>query len=395
MKEFCLITNSILFLTGNSTESEDILTRSHEVKLYKKLRNLQIKLRRCKNRGRKHYNTLKIAQNLLSNSIFMKLVDSSISSKKILNLLQCRSRKRKMRFTFNKQITSLPIYTQSQKAYQFLSKIFLLPKSKTLDKFIQKIVIKPAINKAVLKKLRNKAKVMWAKTRLCVLLFDEVALQPNISYSVLGGKIHVPEEIKDEGSVKLASHVVVYMLKGLFENYMQPIVYAFASEKTKAVELKQHIQVIIEKVRKSGFVVVATVCKQGTNNQEAIQSLIEDTKREKLKSAEEHTPNTFYVGKLEIIPLFDPPNLLKDFRNNLLNVPLLHENKQGVVCTAKWEYIQQLYAVNLETPEDYRLLQKLTDHHVLPGKINTMKVKFASQVFSHKVAAFMNLNSRK
>ncbi|RVE40327.1 hypothetical protein evm_015023, partial [Chilo suppressalis] len=89
----------------------------------------------------------------------------------------------------------------------------------------------------------------------------------------------------------------------------------------------------------------------------------------------------------EIVPLYDPPHLLKGIRNNLLNKNL-HFVKDDVQKTAKWSHLQLL---NKENPgyKGIRLIPKLTENHVNPEKINKMKVKYASQIFSRTVASNM------
>ncbi|XP_026744726.1 uncharacterized protein LOC113506066 [Trichoplusia ni] len=61
---------------------------------------------------------------------------------------------------------------------------------------------------------------------------------------------------------------------------------------------------------------------------------------------------------------------------------------QGVTKTAKWSHIKLLYDEN-PGYKGVRLIPKLTENHVNPDKINKMKVKFASQIFSRTVASNM------
>ena len=51
----------------------------------------------------------------------------------------------------------------------------------------------------------------------------------------------------------------------------------------------------------------------------------------------------------------------------------------------KWEYFQKLYEADKSYGE-LRCLQKLTEEHINPEKIKKMRVKAATQVFSHSVA---------
>lgn len=88
-----------------------------------------------------------------------------------------------------------------------------------------------------------------------------------------------------------------------------------------------------------------------------------------------------------MVPLFDPPHLIKGIRNNLLNNDLVFsiENEQK---TAKWKHIVNLYKEN-PGYRSIRLIKNLSEVHVYPQKICKMKVKYATQVFSKTVATNM------
>ena len=51
----------------------------------------------------------------------------------------------------------------------------------------------------------------------------------------------------------------------------------------------------------------------------------------------------------------------------------------------KWDYYQQVYAADKARGE-LRLLNKITEEHINPEKINKMRVKSATQFFSHSMA---------
>ncbi|CAH2100788.1 unnamed protein product [Euphydryas editha] len=74
-------------------------------------------------------------------------------------------------------------------------------------------------------------------------------------------------------------------------------------------------------------------------------------------------------------------------RNNLITKNLTFK-KDGETKTAKWSHLVQLLKEN-PGYKGIRLIPKLTEHHLNPEKLNKMKVKFASQVFSRTVASNM------
>ncbi|XP_065682504.1 uncharacterized protein LOC136095771 [Hydra vulgaris] len=78
--------------------------------------------------------------------------------------------------------------------------------------------------------------------------------------------------------------------------------------------------------------------------------------------------------------IFHPPHLVKSIRNNLRrhNIDINGE-------IVSWQHIQSLY--NLDKINSVRLASKLTDRHLDPGPLLSMKVKLATQVFSYQVAS--------
>lgn len=71
-------------------------------------------------------------------------------------------------------------------------------------------------------------------------------------------------------------------------------------------------------------------------------------------------------------------------RNNLLTKNL-HFTLNGSQKIAKWEHIKQFYL--LDTMDETSLCTKLIDAHVFVEKMNKMKVKLMSQVFSYQVGS--------
>lgn len=85
-----------------------------------------------------------------------------------------------------------------------------------------------------------------------------------------------------------------------------------------------------------------------------------------------------------VVPLYDTPHLIKGIRNNLLTKDLRYvtNNKEKIV---KWDYFKMVYDADKSYGE-LRLLHKLTEEHINPEEIKKMRVKSATQLFSHSVA---------
>lgn len=100
---------------------------------------------------------------------------------------------------------------------------------------------------------------------------------------------------------------------------------------------------------------------------------------------------TYIIEHFKIIPLYDVPHLIKGLRNNLITkdlkyVDIQDENKEK---TLKWEYFQKLYEAD-KSQGELKYLLKLSEEHVNPEKNTKMKVKTATQLFSHSVAVTAN-----
>ncbi|XP_046405826.1 uncharacterized protein LOC124170861 [Ischnura elegans] len=95
----------------------------------------------------------------------------------------------------------------------------------------------------------------------------------------------------------------------------------------------------------------------------------------------------FSVGDIQVIPLFDPPHLLKGMRNGLLTKDLKF-CLQGENKTASWQHILQFYAID---HREYRAVPSLTDLCAVPEKIKKMKVSYCCQVFSQRLSSVMGL----
>ncbi|CAK1597794.1 unnamed protein product [Parnassius mnemosyne] len=224
--------------------------------------------------------------------------------------------------------------------------------------------------------------------KLCILIFDEMSLKANITYNeskdLVVGFVNNGRETKPE----FADHAQVFMIRGLLRKYKQPVAYTFAQAATKGPELALQIKTIIENLQETGFNVVATVCDQGTNNRNALNLLLNETRVHILRSGQEVREETklIIINDKKIVPLYDPPHLLKGIRNNLLEKNLRYTS-DNIEKTAKWNHIKQLHEEN-PAYKGIRLVPKLSDSHVDPMRTK-MKVKFASQVFSRTVSSTM------
>lgn len=291
------------------------------------------------------------------------------------------------RFTNDQKILCLTILKTSPKCYRLLRKIFTLPSKQTLMKTINKFPFNVGLNSNVMKCLQNTVAKMDNKDKYCVLLFDEMQLSANISYSIKEDTFFGFEDCGDEFRHAIADHVLVFMLRGIRKKWKQPFSFYFVYRTMKSVTLSNKIVEMIRAARNIGLKVLSTICDQGSSNRGAIRLLKEQTNRYCLQQGLENRFLGFTVDDEEVVPLFDPPHLLKCFRNALLDNDISFKWQQNVQ-TASWRHIVEFYG-NDQGCDDIRIAPKLTDKHVFKEKINKMKVSLAAQIFSQRLSAVM------
>ncbi|CAB3222553.1 unnamed protein product [Arctia plantaginis] len=358
--------------------------------LYKRLVKVGVKLSKCRSKVKIQASKIKALQNITTNPKFLEILDALPSTSKILTLLQFREIKkgdRGRRFTLQEKLVSLSIMKQSSKGYRFLRKIFILPSRQILLQLLHQANIKPGINSNTIEQLKKATEAMKLEDKLCILLFDEMSLKPSVAYNERKDRVCGFVTNGDEVYSEYADHAQVFMIRGLLKNYKQPVAYTFSQAATKGPELAKQLKAVVTALQGAGLTVVATVCDQGTNNVSCIKYLLQETRGILLRRGEEPKHNLILVNNQEIIPLYDPPHLIKCVRNNLISKHLKYV-KDGETKVAKWAHIMLLHKEN-PGYKGIRLVPKLTDAHCDPNKIPKMKVKFATQLFSQTVASNM------
>lgn len=141
----------------------------------------------------------------------------------------------------------------------------------------------------------------------------------------------------------------------------------------------------------TGLTVVATVCDQGSTNRSAIENMVADSRTFYLKNGKPPKRRLIVDGD-EIIPLYDVPHLIKGIRNNMLQKNLVWQ-QEHTVQVAKWDDIVKAFLIDASS-DDVRCIPKITEFHVIKGKIKKMKVSCATQVFSHSMAAAISIMAR-
>lgn len=358
--------------------------------LYSRVIDAHSKLAKLSSRVTLFKSRVKAAEKLANSPNFTALIDhvNPLTYKFIISQVRNQKQKPKARrYTMDEKVLALTILKASGKGYRLLSKIFSMPSKKTLVNLLGKIPFPCGINKILFDSLKESVKKMKEHDRTAILVFDEMSIASLISYN---SKEDMVEGLHDQGSgdrkPQIADYANVFMLKGVFKQWKQPICYSFSCGPTKSQSLRNLIRSIIEECQLIGLKIVATVCDQGGPNQAAINGLINDSK-EWCKRNDQNECFGFLVKEQEVIPLYDTPHLFKGIRNNLLQKDL-HFEMNNQKCVAKWLHIEQFYFLDKEDLEG-QACPKLTDQHVMRNKINKMKVKCCTQVFSYQVGTLM------
>ena len=355
---------------------------------------MQAKLKRCEKTKAGLKNKLKLTKKITFSESYRTVTEHlSDEAKTFFNMQVRQGRKhaKGRRFTLDEKILALSLYKPSPKAYRLLSQICVLPKKTTLNKLLKNVSLSPGPNSIIFEHLKKRVMKMPPKHKLCILTFDEMAIAANLSYDKHNDLIKGFCDDGNDRSATFTDHVLVFMVRGIFKKYKQPIAYSFCAGSTKTANLKCQIKTILKEIMAAGLKVVATTCDQGATNMAAINALINETKQQYLRNGIEYTGGFFEVEGEIIYPLFDPPHLIKGIRNNLLSKDLQYE-MDGKKRIAKWSHLVALYKRG-PGYKGVRMVPKLTARHVIKPLIPKMKVKYATQIFSKTVSVAMGFTA--
>ncbi|XP_011880898.1 PREDICTED: uncharacterized protein LOC105569228, partial [Vollenhovia emeryi] len=188
---------------------------------------------------------------------------------------------------------------------------------------------------------------------MCVLIWDEISLQPQLQYDKINDKIVGFEDWGHKRTQQIADHALVFMLRGIKSSWKIPLSYNFCKSQTKNTQLIRCIKEIVKEIAQAEFTVVAIICDQGSSNVSALNELLRNTK-------------------------------------DILAFRLSRLTRER----ASWDVLETAYQLDIHSNTLNRQLKKLTDEHIIRSKIKKMKVKLATQVFSATLSAFIEYNSR-
>lgn len=204
---------------------------------------------------------------------------------------------------------------------------------------------------------------------------DEISVNPELSYDQKRDKVigFTSYYNRTDNCKNVAKHALVFMLKGIKQKWKQAIGYFF-SRNLNSDSLESMVKNVIRKVEK--------------NANMKVQCLIFDQATPQWLMAYKLTcsnmrPYFIHPDSLrKTYILLDPPHLLKNVRNALFKYNISYAG--GI---ARLKHLKQFLTINEEGKYDFTTKVRLC--HIDPSKVNKMKVKHASQLFSKSVYAGM------
>lgn len=268
---------------------------------------------------------------------------------------------------------ALSVYFLGPKAYQQFSTLYRLPSKSTLNRFTGKWTIHPGFNEFIFRLLELRIQIFKEKEKDCIICLDEIAIKSHFFYDIGQDKIVGFQEAYTPNSIKVATTALAVMARGVASNWKQPLAYFFYNSAAPSEEIKEILFETVRKLTAIGFNVTGVVSDQGSNFRKLVNKI--------LKVSPENI--FFYVDNVKLIYMFDVPHLLKSMRNNFFTY-----NFQFSEGTVKKCYLDTVY--EHDKKKNIRLCPKLSNEHLYPTSFQKMKVRYASQIFSHSVAAALN-----
>ena len=225
----------------------------------------------------------------------------------------------------------------------------------------------PGFLKGAFNIIKSKVSQLLDQEKLVTLCMDEISLKNHLYYDIKVDKIVGLEDYGcGQRTNKVATSGLAFLVRSISGGWKQPLGYAHVNGACPRDEMEMLLREAIDKLEGIGLKVVSDM---GSN----FQSLAKHLKITPSNPWFIHNEKKYFV-------MFDPPHLLKCIRNNLMKYSFTFGS-----YTATWQHIEEFY--NKNKTLSIRMAPRLTEKHIHPNGFSNMKVKFASQVLSHTVAA--------
>ena len=190
----------------------------------------------------------------------------------------------------------------------------------------------------------------------------------------------------------LATHVLVFMVRGITIHWKQIVGYFFTGDSMKGEALWETAKEIVVMLGKKNVNVRAIVSDMGACNQAMWNSAGVYVNSVHIKNCVDHP----HFANQQLYFLADIPHLLKNIRNCLLAnnilLPLDVVTTNSLPNnTVSVEPVHQL--VELQNKTNLKIAPSLTAAHIKPGQYEKMKVSIAAQFFSRSTASALRFLS--
>lgn len=171
-------------------------------------------------------------QKLTEDENIQKLCNLNLS-KSFITLLQsqlqnCPKKPKGRRYSLEQKLLALVIYKKSPGCYRLLRRMFALPGQSCLNKLLNKVPLKPGINKHIFASLQKMTENQTKEENVCLLLFDEMSIRKHLHYDMKQDKVLGYEDHGNHGrSAQVATKALVFMLAGIRKKWKQPIAFYF------------------------------------------------------------------------------------------------------------------------------------------------------------------------
>lgn len=233
--------------------------------------------------------------------------------------------------------------------------------------------------------------------RYVSLLLDEMKIKSNlvfdnstdqlIGFTDLGDRDRNYSSLDEEDS--LASHILVFILRGLCTSLKFPLVY-FATNNLKAYEIMSLFWEAVFILEKTVNLWVITVTADGASTNRTFFRMHEKLDGNKTPSRFCYRTVNIWAPHRFIYFISDVPHLIKTLRNCLHHSSfgnssrLLWNNNHYLV----WEHICKAYYTDIES--ELRALPKLTMEHIKINSYSSMRVYLAAQVLSSTMSTVLS-----
>lgn len=134
-----------------------------------------------------------------------------------------------------------------------LRRIFALPSRRTLSNLLYQIPFKTGINEHIFSALEKTCHSLGDKDKYCSIIFDEMALEPGLYYNSSEDCIEGFQDNGYDRKPEFADRAMVFMARGIYKKWKQPLAYFFNGGGMKADILIKSLKDVIRRTRQAGF----------------------------------------------------------------------------------------------------------------------------------------------